>query len=76
MQRKSAGSGQSFERDFDACGVFDAELLEWGRGDGGAESGLCHGVFESGDEFHATIFIAVDGGEQVVDGAVESGDFE
>ena len=33
-------------------------------------------MFEPGDEFHPSVFVAVDGCEQVVDDAVQSWDFE
>ena len=46
--------------------MLGADGLQWRGDESLAERSMFHGKFESRDEFHAALFIAVDSGEQIM----------
>jgi len=70
-----AVADESLDGRGDSGGVLGADGLQWRGGESLAESGEFHGKFESGDEFHAALFVAVDGGEQIMNDLMQAMDF-
>lgn len=55
--------------------MLGADGLQWRGDESLAEPGMFHGKFESWDEFHAALLVAVDRGEQIMNDFMQPVDF-